>query len=1230
MKPLQIVINILICVMIFSNLNAQNKYKTLSNSDIVEYRMKDGLPSNNFTSTVQTNDGYLWFSGPEGTFRYDGYEFAYLGVEYGIPEMQSIFYDADNNMLYFASPEKFASFDGTDFKTYDNSDGYKLNENQGQIISFVKGDSKGRIWIGSYTPFTDKEFNGSLIHFMDGNFTLFDSLSFPLDNAKSFIETPFGDLIFTSYGKNTQNGDGAYIALYKRDSFTKIDDSFGFNYYNAVPEDNYSSYIDSKGNTWISFIGNIDTDKNEISKGSGVLVYNGDSFKDYPGLKKYLVNNISVSEVFCDNTNDKIYVNLFRLESKKFSSSDNQIFELKNSRWQPSSIIKEIFMALGNDKSYSLDFNYNISRFIKSNKESHANLVFGTGGIAQSSTDPSQYFAKKDGEWEKTDAYNGIPILDINNSTVLSTAKGMGFLTPSNSLMLQKEDGVLFPEITLPGLYSDRRGLVWIIYSYSEIPSYINLNNYGLNVWDGSNIRKITIEDGLKSNVALNIYQDENMNLWVPTDKGITQIRELQNGDGEWIFKLNNIEMKNQKNYNTTNVIETKSNELYVYQNFVRPDYGSISKADFFLGKIVKDEVIEIKSPFNSELQKEPYQLYHLREDSKGYLWLHGHFANSIENLSSVKTELKIFTGSEWIDPPANWNVPNEQLHFVGELNNGAYYLTAGHFYNFNGTEFIDLSDSTDEFADYRILKGASVAGTFTNIQSGENLYIRLRGRGLVIFDGKNLKYLTPRNSIVPTDIHNPLVDYFGNLFFGSHAGTVKLHGEKVDLYFDDEKIKAGGPASTAMDMNGNIVKFYTGIGVSIEKHKTEADTLRISSITINDKPYYYKFPTEFSYSENSLLFNYSVLNFSNPNQTMYEHILEGYDKEWSRASNLSFTEYQNLPHGKYKFRVKTSVENNEKANESSFTFVISPPFWKTWWAYICYVLIILALLYSFRRFELNRQKKNNKIKESKLRAEAAELQAKVAETQSRAIQAENDRQSKELEEARQLQLSMLPKELPKIDNLDIAVYMQTATEVGGDYYDFSQKEDGSLNIAIGDATGHGMKAGTLVSMMKSLFAANSINKGIIEFFQSSNVALKKANLERMMMGFAMLNIKDNNAKLINAGLPSIYHFIKSENKIDELNIHSLPLGAMSSDNYSVTKIQIATGDVLLMMTDGFPELMNDEKELFGYDRTTKLFLEIAEEPPESIISKLKTAGSDWVNGKDPDDDVTFVVIKVK
>ncbi len=65
-------------------------------------------------------------------------------------------------------------------------------------------------------------------------------------------------------------------------------------------------------------------------------------------------------------------------------------------------------------------------------------------------------------------------------------------------------------------------------------------------------------------------------------------------------------------------------------------------------------------------------------------------------------------------------------------------------------------------------------------------------------------------------------------------------------------------------------------------------------------------------------------------------------------------------------------------------------------------------------------------------------------------------------------------------------------------------------------------------------------------------------------------------------------------------------------------------------MSDGFPELVNDEKEMLGYKRAKQIFEEISTETPEDIISKLKDVSSNWVEDQDPDDDVTFVVIKVK
>lgn len=236
----------------------------------------------------------------------------------------------------------------------------------------------------------------------------------------------------------------------------------------------------------------------------------------------------------------------------------------------------------------------------------------------------------------------------------------------------------------------------------------------------------------------------------------------------------------------------------------------------------------------------------------------------------------------------------------------------------------------------------------------------------------------------------------------------------------------------------------------------------------------------------------------------------------------------------------------------------------------------------------------------------------------------------KELEEARALQLSMLPESIPQTNDLEIAVYMDTASEVGGDYYDFSIKKDGSLNIAIGDATGHGMKAGIMVSIMKALFISDSVDIDINEFFESSNHTIKSLQLGRMMMAFAMLNYKENQIRFINSGMPPLMIFNNSSKKVEEISINNMPLGAMRSAEYEVKELNVNKGDTILLLSDGLPEMQNVSGEMFGYGRIKELFETNISKSPEEIISILKSEGSHWSNRIDHDDDVTFVIIRIK
>jgi len=430
-----------------------------------------------------------------------------------------------------------------------------------------------------------------------------------------------------------------------------------------------------------------------------------------------------------------------------------------------------------------------------------------------------------------------------------------------------------------------------------------------------------------------------------------------------------------------------------------------------------------------------------------------------------------------------------------------------------------------------------------------------------------------------------------------------------------------GGSNGFTMFKPQNIKENVTPPKVLITDIKLSNQSVISGPESSLDKPAYEADEIILKHDQNDISFEFLALHLINSQRNQYAYILENYETEWRNVGSQRSAIYPNLPPGNYTFRVKAANFNHYWNEEgASVKVTIHYPWWRSVWAYLTYILLVVGIIFAIDRFQrrrlVTRERAAAAIKE-------AELRAKVAE-------AENERKSKELEEARQLQLSMLPKQLPQLPHLDIAVYMQTATEVGGDYYDFSLKTDGSLNIALGDATGHGMKAGIMVSSMKSIFSTNSPKMELEDFFATANSGVKSMQLKHLMMGFTMFNIQKNKFKLINAGMPPVYLFRKKSGTVEEITEHSMPIGAMKHSKYNITDDALEKGDVLLLMSDGMPELQNEKGQMYGYERIRDGFEKVAQENSEKIISYLKEEASAWVNDKDPDDDVTFVVLKVK
>jgi serine phosphatase RsbU (regulator of sigma subunit) len=245
-------------------------------------------------------------------------------------------------------------------------------------------------------------------------------------------------------------------------------------------------------------------------------------------------------------------------------------------------------------------------------------------------------------------------------------------------------------------------------------------------------------------------------------------------------------------------------------------------------------------------------------------------------------------------------------------------------------------------------------------------------------------------------------------------------------------------------------------------------------------------------------------------------------------------------------------------------------------------------------------------------------------------VEAENARRAKELEEARQLQLSLLPKKLPQISNLEIAAFMKPATEVGGDYYDFYVGDEGTLTVAVGDATGHGLKAGTVVTAAKTLFRSYAEEASIPHIFKNSSRVIKEMNLRGLFMAMTMLKIKDNNLVICTAGMPPMLIFRAAENRVEEVGIPAMPLGSVSNFTYQQEEFSFAIGDTMVLMSDGFPEMFDESGNMLGYEKAGEMLKEVANLSPQEIINRFVETGEKWAGLRAQDDDVTFVVIKIR
>ena len=772
-------------------------------------------------------------------------------------------------------------------------------------------------------------------------------------------------------------------------------------------------------------------------------------------------------------------------------------------------------------------------------------------------------------------------------------------------------------------IYEDRSGIIWI-----------GTNTGGVNYFHPSSqvferfINYPNNKNSLSDNAVLAMYADKEGNYWIGTREGGL---DKFNYDKNSFTNYSNNPSNSNSLINNSVLAITEDRSGILWLGTFSSGMNSFDPKSGIFKRFVNNP-----SDPNSLSDN---RVYSILEDREGIIWI-GTYGGGLNRLDKSTGKFTVYKHDE----KNTASISSNSVWTMSEDNEGKLWLgTFG-----GGVNIFDKVNQTfinfkNDPKDPSSLGDDNIIRVFKD--SKNNMWFGTT-KGLCRFyrDSKKFKTYREKDGLANDFVYGILEDNNGNLWLSTNNGLSKFDPRKEtfkNYYYED------GLQGNEFNQNAYAKDFRTGRllfggpnGFNIfnpDDLKNNnylppivfTNYLRYNTDDEEGKPIIEKGISErdsivLTYKDNIVTIDFAALSFYNNFENQYRYMLEGFNENWIQLGSNHTITFTNLSPGDYKLRVIGSNNDGIWNEEGTTLFIqVQPPWWRTNLAYLIYGILLIGLLYSVRKFEIDRREQKSRVRESELRVKATEAEKRVLEV-------ENERKTKELEEARQLQLSMLPKELPKLPNVEIAAFMRTATEVGGDYYDFIVEENGILNVAFGDATGHGLQAGTMVTLMKGFFTADSSKLGLKEFMSHCSRVIKDIKLGRILMSFSYLKIENNKLQLSSAGMPPIYYHHKETNQVEEIIIQGMPLGAMRNASYKILEKELKSGDTILLLTDGLPEQMNANEEMFDYSRVKNHFNEIIENTPDNIIEKFVEAGDGWMNGRVQDDDITFVVIRIK
>ena len=819
------------------------------------------------------------------------------------------FRDKPGNLWFGTFGGGVSRYDGKSFTNFTTAQGLANN-----IVYSITEDKKGNLWFGT---------SGGGVSRYDGKSFINLTTAHGLANNTvwSITQDRTGNLWFGTSGGGVSRYDGKSFT-----NFTTAD-GLGNNIVRSIKED-------KTGNLWFA------------TDGGGVSRYDGKSFTSITTAQGLANNNVySITE-------DKMGNLWFGMFGGGVSRYDGKSF---TNFTTAQGLANNIVHSITEDKTGNLWFatdgggvsrydgksftNYTTVQGLANNtvwsitQDKTGNLWFGTfgGGV-------SRYVGKS--------LTNFTMVQGLANNIVYSIAEdktgNLWFGTLGGGV--SRYDGKSFTNFTtaqgLPNdiircIIEDKKGNLWFA-----------TDGGGVSRYDGKSFTNFTTEQGLANNIVFNITEDKKGNLWFGTDGG-----GVSRYDGKSFTNFTT--EHGLANNNAWSILEDKSGNLWF------ATYGGgVSRYD---GKSFTN--------FTTDEGLANNNIWNITEDKAGNLW----FGTSGGGVSRYDGKSFInFTTVQGLahDEVYDIVIDSQENIFIGTTLGfsilkgfkslsqvpspkkvGSKGMDSSRETGFRSVSTGEIIPAVNSFANEEI-KNYQPVFEFYNQKTGYQ--IKDLNINAMFCDSKGIIWGgCGDNKLVRFDFKAILKSKEPPSVF---IQALKIQEENISWYSlmnNGKKKKINSVFDSLATLNEDVLTF----GRTLSEAERDSIRYKFSDIKFDSITPFYPLPENLvlPYNHNSVTFDFVAIEPARHFLVRYQYMLEGYDKDWSPVTDKTSATFGNIYEGVYTFKLKASSPDGVWSEPITYTFKVLPPWWRTWWAYCLYGLLLIAAVWATYRYQKQR-----------------------------------------------------------------------------------------------------------------------------------------------------------------------------------------------------------------------------------------------------------------------------------